>query len=181
MTVSEKIIKYFKIILFFIIFSVILSKAVTSILLATSLIRVNSLTQLLPLSKVEFYKFEYLYRVGLAFSDLAFNLRAPINLLSIFDVLPVLAVILLLEVNRITTRSKSVMLSLISLIILYLLKYLGLFSMLFKAYLQNYNFDFILGINYLGYSLLFIGIIQIITLIFLAYRLYFDLKIVKVE
>ena len=188
MTASEKIIKYFKILLIFIITSIIFSKAVSGLFLAfgiphliPGLIRVKSLTQLLPLSKVEYFKLEYLFRVGLAFSDLTFNFKTLITLLSLFDVLPLLAVILLLEVNRITTRSKSIRQSLVIILILYVVKYLGLFLIVFKAFTLNYNFDFILGINCLGYILLFIAISQIITLYFLAYKFYLDLKIVKVE
>ncbi len=181
MTVSEKVIKYFKMALFISVSSIILIKATVSIILAFNLIKINSLTDLLPLSMQTYFKLEYLFRVGLAFSDLNFNLKTPIFLLSIFDILPLLSIILLLEINRITSKNRAVLWSLLSLLILYSLKYLGLFGMLLRALALNYNFDFILGINYLGSLLLLIALAQIITLGFFVYTFFLDLKIIKVE
>ena len=173
--------KSFNIFTFILIIAIqlpILIKVVTDFFLSTILIKITSLNQLLPISETAFFNNEFLFKLAIAFSDFNFDFIAFINLISIFDILPILSIILFLEVNRITKKSKHIKRSLIAILLVYLLKYLGIGFILMVMFTKGLPFH--IGFVYLGYLLMFIGIAFLMTMAYLlfSYNSFSKLKII---
>ena len=145
----------------------ILFKSFANLLLAHYLINVTNLGQLLPISEFEIFNSEFLFRLALAFSDFNFKVDTFINLINIYDLLPLLFSVLFLELNRITTKNRHIKRSLIFVFIVYLIKYLGLFAIVGITITSGYQF--VLSFNYLGFWLVFVGLAFILTIIYLLW------------
>ncbi len=164
------LLKLFSIILILGIVAPILSKSFADLLLANYLINVSNLGQLLPISEFKILNNEFLFRLAIGFSDFNFNVKTFINLINIYDLLPLLFSVLLLEINRITYKNRQIKRSIIILFVIYLLKYLGVIVIIMLTIKSGYQF--ILGFNYLGYLLVFIGLAFIFAIIYLLWAIW---------
>lgn len=153
----------------------ILIKAITDFFLGYTLINIKSLAQLLPYSEFRVFNNEFLFKIAIGFSDFNFNFSTFLNLISLFDLLPFLVIVLLLELNRVSKKSKRFKWSLIIILAIYIFKYLGLFLII--GIVISLGYQFVLGFNYLGYWLLFIGGAFILSVIYISYTYNKSFKI----
>lgn len=139
-------------------------------LISRELITIPSLTQLLPLSEIKVYNFEYLYKLVIAFTDMRFSFDRILQMTSLFDLLPFLMMMLIFEINRITKKNKNIYVAISMLLLNYVLKYLGLFAILIIIFKLGLNI--VVGINYFGLWLMFTTVLFVITIINLIFSYY---------
>lgn len=142
-------------------------KATTDLALANFLINTTSLTNLLAASQLGIFNGEFLFKLAIAFSDFNFNANELINIITLFDVLPFLAVLVIFEVNRISKKSKDLNSAILVTLLIYIVKYMGLGVVVGYTILNGYNF--VLGFNYLGYFMFFIAFAFIFNGAYLIY------------
>lgn len=145
----------------------ILIKAVVNIFIVKDLLLVEDLPQLLAMSEMSMFNYEFLFKLALAFSDFTINFQKVLNSLSLLDVLPILSIIALLEINRITKKERSVNKSLFIISLIYTLKYLGIFIIIIIILTQGLNV--IVGLKYLAIWLSVITISFLLSVIYLIW------------
>lgn len=145
----------------------ILIKVVVNIFIVKDLLLVENLPQLLAMSELSMFNYELLFKLALVFSDFTINFQKFINALSLLDVLPILMIILLFEINRITKKEKSINVALFIILLIYILKYLGFF--LVVMIILNQGLNVIIGLKYIAKWLSFIAISFLLSVIYLIW------------
>ena len=156
--------------------TIILIKIVANTFIIWDLLYIDSLNELLSLSESSIFSKEVLFKLALNFSDFDFSWDKLIQSVSLFDILPILIIILSLEINRISKKLKSLSTVLFSIIVIYLLKYIGVLIIVLLVLTQVLKI--LNALKFIAIWLIFMMIAFLLSIMYLiyAYNIFTTIK-----